>query len=231
MATRFVVFLLFSPLLLHGQLQIGVITLSGVKGRVEILYEGQALRAKNGMQVAEGVTVRTHPRARVIMLMANGTGIILLGESQLVVNAFKILPFNPSSHDLASLKWEPSLSHSELKLDYGELVCEIKVLDENSSFAITAPVGSLRPLPNRYRFKTSFLIRMRKSVPTIAVWKGKIELATTGQEPRAVPGDSHVFFDGQEGPVVAHGLEWSYVRMFEERLKRIYDRQKKVRFK
>ena len=64
------------------------------------------------------------------MLMANGTGIILLGESQLVVNAFKILPFNPSSHDLASLKWEPSLSHSELKLDYGELVCEIKVLDE-----------------------------------------------------------------------------------------------------
>ena len=223
--------LVLSPQNLNGELGPGLITLVGVKGKVEVIHAGETHRARNGTRVTEGVTIRSAHRARAILLFANGTGILLLGNSQLTVSSFRVLPFNPPRKDLASQKWEPSLSHTQLRFDWGELICEVKVLDQNSTFAIAAPFGTVQPLPNRYQFKTSFLLKAVATSLSAAAWKGDIRVKVDGREPIDVPGDSHIFFTENDGPKIARGLEWSYVRHLEEHLKLIYARQKKVRFK
>lgn len=212
---------------LNGKLMPGLITFVGVKGKVEVIDSGKTHRVRNGMGVTGGVTIRSGRRARVILLFANGTGVLLFGNSQMAVSSFSILPFIPPREDLASQKWEPSLSHTQLRFDWGELICEVKVLDNNSTFIVTAPFGTVQPIPNRHHFKTSFLLKGL----TAATWKGNIKVKVKGAAPIDVSGDSHIFFKEQESPKIARGLEWSYVRHLEESLKLIYERQKKVQFK
>lgn len=215
---------------LNGEFGPGLITLVAVKGKVEVIHAGETHRARNGTRVTEGVTIRSAHRARAILLFANGTGILLLGNSQLTVSSFSVFPFTPPREDLASQKWEPSLSHTQLRFDRGELICEVKVLDLDSTFAIAAPFGTVQPIPNRYQFKTSFLLKAVATGLSAAAWKGNIRVKLDGGEPIDVPGDSHIFFKGKDRPKIARGLEWSYVRHLEEHLNLIYERQKKVRF-
>ena len=223
---------LFTQRLGAEELPKGLITLSGVRGRVEVNFGGETYRARNGTQLVEGASIHVSDGARAVMLMANGAALLLIGEAKVEVEDFRVFPFKSPQKSLYEMKREPSFSRTALAIPYGEYFCEVKVLDPRSDFVVKAPFALVKLLPNPYRLKTSFYVRSRKGErPSMASLHGRIEIKSPNRELRPVNGDSHVFFGSENTPMIAKGLEWSYVKMLENYMHEVHKRQKKSRFR
>ncbi len=227
-----VILALITQRLIGDELPRGKITLSGVRGKVEVTSGDRTHRARNGTQLVEGVTIHFGTGARAVMLMDNGAALLIIGEARVDVESFEVFPFQPPRESLYEIRREPSYSRTVLSVPFGEFFCEVKVLDPRSSFLVKAPFGWVHRLPNDTNSKTSFYMRSRKGEePLMATWHGRIEIEVPDQAPRLVEGDSHIFFKSDNSPMVAHGLEWSYVKMLEKHMYEVHKRQKKFRFR
>ena len=211
------------------ELALGVITLVSVKGQVELTFDGETRKARNRTQVAERVSVTVHPRGRAILIFANAASILLGENTRIHIDRFRIAAFDRPLGSIYEMKWEPSFSYTRLRLQRGEMVCETRNLREESSFVIEMPVGVVEALRNDTDRGTTFWLRFTEAAPAGAVWKGRIRLSTRVRAPEIIGGDRHIFFDPGLGSVVAYGLEWDYVRMFEERVALIRAAQQKFR--
>ena len=211
------------------QLAPGAITLVSVKGRVELSIGGETEKARNRKQIAEGVSITVHPRGRAILIFANGSSILLGGDTKIHIDRFRIAAFDRPLGSIYEMKWEPSFSYTRLRLERGEMVCETRNLRDESSFAIEVPAGVVEALQNETDRGTTFWLRFNEALPAGAVWKGRIRVSTRVRAPQIIGGDRHIFFDPGFGAVVAYGLEWDYVRMFEERVALIRAAQQKFR--
>ena len=210
----------------------GLITLSGVRSKVEVTSGSETYRVRNGTQLVEGVSIHVGMGARVVMLLANGAALLVIGEAKVYVENFEILPFESPQKSLYDMKREPSFSRTVLAIPYGEFFCEVKVLDARSRFVIKTSFSSVSPLPNPYLLKTSFYVLSRKGEqPSIASWHGRIGIESPNGEIRPVNGDSHIFLGNGKTPRIARGLEWSYVKMLERHMNEVHRRQKKFRFR
>ena len=67
----------------------------------------------------------------------------LSGKARISIDEFKQAPFKGDSKSTVdSLEKEPSSSQTKIKLNYGDLVFNVKALNANSSFIMDSPVGS-----------------------------------------------------------------------------------------
>ena len=97
-----------------------------------------------GKSIHEGHLISSQENGRVVLLFTNGSAVTLSGEAQLNVSEFKQEPFKPEPQStLGNLEKEPSHSKTSLKLDYGELVFNIKPLSNGSAFLMESSVGTV----------------------------------------------------------------------------------------
>mgnify|MGYP001452030255 FL=1 len=66
----------------------------------------------------------------------------ILSNSSLRISSFKQNSFDPGDQKLGELNSEPSLSSTDLSLEFGDLVVQTKKLNRRSSFNITSPIGT-----------------------------------------------------------------------------------------
>jgi hypothetical protein len=108
---------------------------------------GARFKLENDTTFEEGVTVHTGKESSVVLQFSNGTSLNLAYESELNVEKFMIDPF-PDSFDLANATQEPSSSTTNLELTKGELVGNVKKLNQGvngakkSTFNVRTPVGA-----------------------------------------------------------------------------------------
>lgn len=96
-----------------------------------------------GKSIIEGHAVESSGDGKVILLFSNGSMTTVTGKSKLQINEFKQAPFKGDANaTIGALQKEPSSSQTKLKLDYGDLVFNVKTLDADSAFVMDSPVGS-----------------------------------------------------------------------------------------
>ena len=106
---------------------------------------GQALPASRivaGTSLPDGHSIKTGEGGKVVCLLSNGTIFNVSPQSEMVISQFTQEPFEATDDKISDLETEPSVSEVKLKLNYGNLVTDVKKLNQGSSFNIESPLGS-----------------------------------------------------------------------------------------
>lgn len=139
----FAIGLLFAANSASAQTTPGVIKAGKVDGAevTRLTADGQSLPLKNGDTLIETDTIVTGRGSSVVLVFANGSSVRVGSDSKLKIEQFKM---DPLGEEIAvgKLTNEPSVSQTELRLDYGEMVGDVKKLNTASNFNIRTPVGA-----------------------------------------------------------------------------------------
>lgn len=131
-------FIIFALPALASAQAAGSVTITGLTGSVTA--NGQ--RVTNGQKLAVGSEVRTAAASSAVLVFSTGSSISLAANTTLVVQEFRQAAFTlPAGTSAGSLRQEPSTSRTRLKLDNGQLVGDIKRLNQGSSFEVETPAG------------------------------------------------------------------------------------------
>lgn len=120
----------------------GVIKVGKVDGEVtKMTKAGEAVALKVGDALIETDTVTTGNKSSAVLVFANGSSVKLGADSKLEIAEFKM---DPLAEDIviAKLESEPTVSKTELKLAFGEMIGDVKHLNKGSSYNIQTPVGA-----------------------------------------------------------------------------------------
>ena len=127
-------------------LEQGRIQLADVKGQVTVrnMTTGQTQLGSDGHELTQGYSVITGRSSSAILLFGNGAAISIRANSELSVDQFLQSPFESRGQTMSDLDEEPSTSATELKLEYGKIIGNVKKLriDRGSKFVVNTPVGS-----------------------------------------------------------------------------------------
>ena len=127
-------------------LEQGRIQLADVKGQVTVrnMTTGQTQLGSDGHELTQGYSVITGRGSSAILLFGNGAAISIRASSELSVDQFLQSPFESRGQTMSDLDEEPSTSATELKLEYGKIIGNVKKLkiDRGSKFVVNTPVGA-----------------------------------------------------------------------------------------
>ena len=142
------VFLFWSAILFSLEAQTkGAIIIASLEGEVTVINnESQAplpsAQVKAGGLIFDGHTVKTGAEGKVILLMSNGTVSTIKENSTVNIKEFTQEKFDPSKKKLSEMKGEPSSSKTEIDLEMGDMILDVKKLNKRSSFNVQSPVGT-----------------------------------------------------------------------------------------
>lgn len=125
--------------------KLGAVMLSDITGnvRVEKMDTGKVQSSTElGVipSVHQGYSILTGIESQVVLTFSNGTNITLLKGSRLEIQQF-LQEGQIDGINIAQLKEEPTISQTRLKLAYGDMVFDVKRLNERSSMIIETPLG------------------------------------------------------------------------------------------
>ncbi|GAB5558569.1 MAG: hypothetical protein SynsKO_02160 [Synoicihabitans sp.] len=136
--------LFVSSAALHAQHQ--QIRMTRIGGLVNVKeLEGQEIKfqAKNGdLATEKDVVLTVGSGSRVILVFSNGATINVMEDSEVEIRQFYQDPF-ADDFSFAEAETEPSaVSRTEIFLSRGELVGQVKSLNDNSTFNVSTPAGT-----------------------------------------------------------------------------------------
>jgi hypothetical protein len=149
---RFLSSLFFCALLASGLLRAQtpevkggaeLILVAKVMGTVTMTVDGNTSAVALNQAVPKKAKINTGANSNVILLFSNGATTRLESNTELVIEEYLQDPF-ASEVVPKALQAEPTASKTELALNYGELVGDVKPLhyDKGSSFKVRTPVGA-----------------------------------------------------------------------------------------
>ena len=125
----------------------GVIKAANVRGDVrKISLSDQSESAlQNGDTLRQDHAVVTKgPASSVVLVFANGATVRVGGDSRLEIKEFMMDPLQADVASVAALTNEPTTSRTQLRLEFGEVVGNVKTLNRaaGSSFSVGTPAGA-----------------------------------------------------------------------------------------
>lgn len=111
-----------------------------VQGDVKIVdnESGMSTPLKRGQTFGDGYTIETSGSSSALLLFSNGSAINVTPDSSLNLREFT----QAASTSSISLQPETSSSKTDLMLNYGGIIGEVKKLDPSSSYTVSTPAGS-----------------------------------------------------------------------------------------
>jgi hypothetical protein len=125
----------------------GVIKAANVRGDVRkinladqtesVLQNGDTLRQDHAI-VTKGAA------ASAVLVFANGATVRVAGDSRLEIKEFLMDPLQADVASVAALTNEPTTSRTQLRLEFGEMVGNVKTLNRaaGSTFSVGTPAGA-----------------------------------------------------------------------------------------
>lgn len=167
----------------------GAIKVGKVQGQVtRLTADSKTFELKVGDTLIETDLIQTGQSAMVVIVFANGASIKLGSNTSMQIAEFKMDPL-PKAIEVATLKEEPTISRTRLKLNRGELVGDVKHLnrDKGSSFEIATPVGAAGIRGTQFRIVfipsgngTSFTFQLQTADGHVTFYSGQAQ--ATGPE-------------------------------------------------
>lgn len=126
---------------------VGVIKAANVRGAVKkvSLIDKSETPLRNGDVLIQSNAVVTGPgESSVVLVFANGSTVRVGNESRLEIKEFLMDPLQTDIPNLNALTNEPTVSRTDLRLEFGEMVGNVKTLNRaaGSSFSVSTPAGA-----------------------------------------------------------------------------------------
>lgn len=122
--------------------QLGAVFMDNAIGDIKLDRYGSTRDFKEvGIsKIHQGFSVITGDQSQVDLIFSNGTSITLLEKSRLDIQEFLQDEWNKKIK-FDELKEEPSISKTRLELAFGDLIFDVKKLNQKSSMLIKTPAG------------------------------------------------------------------------------------------
>jgi hypothetical protein len=125
----------------------GAIKAANVNGTVKKINKDKTeVDLKNGDVLIQENVIVTDANASVVLVFANGSTVRVGQNSRLEIQQFLMAPLGPQqlNQNLAAQTKEPTTSNTNLRLEFGEIVGNVKTLDRDngSTFQVTTPAGA-----------------------------------------------------------------------------------------
>jgi hypothetical protein len=130
-----------------GSMVVGAIKAANVRGNVKKvnLTDKSELPLRGGDSlIQDNAIVTVGNDASAILVFANGSTVRVGGDTRLEIRTFMMDPLQTEIADVAALTKEPTTSRTDLRLEFGEVVGNVKTLDRaaGSSFTVSTPAGA-----------------------------------------------------------------------------------------
>jgi hypothetical protein len=126
---------------------VGVIKAANVRGtvkKVNLIDKSESV-LRNGEVLIQSNAVVTGPgESSVVLVFANGSTVRVGNESRLEIKEFLMDPLQADIPSVGALTNEPTVSRTDLRLEFGEMVGNVKTLNRaaGSSFSVSTPAGA-----------------------------------------------------------------------------------------
>lgn len=125
----------------------GVIKASNVRGDVRKvnLADKSESALRNGDTLSQDNAVVTGTgESSAVLVFANGSTVRIGHQSRLEIKMFLMDPLETDVANVAALTREPTTSRTDLRLEFGEMVGNVKTLNHaaGSSFSVSTPAGA-----------------------------------------------------------------------------------------
>ena len=126
---------------------VGAIKAANVRGTVKKvnLIDKTESELRNGEVLIQDNAVVTGPgESSVVLVFANGSTVRVGNESRLEIKEFLMDPLQSDIASVAALTNEPTRSRTNLRLEFGEMVGNVKTLNRaaGSTFSVSTPAGA-----------------------------------------------------------------------------------------
>jgi hypothetical protein len=126
---------------------VGAIKAANVRGTVNKLnlIDNTSSPLGNGEVLIQGNAIVTGAgESSVVLVFANGSTVRVGNESRLEISEFLMDPLQADIPNVAALTSEPTVSRTNLRLEFGELVGNVKTLNRaaGSTFSVSTPAGA-----------------------------------------------------------------------------------------
>lgn len=126
---------------------VGAIKASNVRGDVKKvnLTDKSETALKNGdTLIQENAIVTGKGDSSVVLVFANGSTVRVGSDSRLEIREFLMDPLEADIPNVAALTAEPTRSQTNLRLEFGEMVGNVKTLNRaaGSTFSVSTPAGA-----------------------------------------------------------------------------------------
>jgi len=125
----------------------GVIKASNVRGdvrRVNLADKTEVALRNGDMLSQDNAVVTGAGESSAVLVFANGSTVRVGHESRLEIKQFLMDPLEADIANVAALTREPTKSRTDLRLEFGEMVGNVKTLNHaaGSSFSVSTPAGA-----------------------------------------------------------------------------------------
>jgi hypothetical protein len=126
---------------------VGVIKAANVRGSVKKinLIDNSETPLRNGETlIQENAIVTGTGDSSAILVFSNGSTVKVGNESRLEIREFMMDPLQTDITNVAALTKEPTVSRTHLRLEFGEMVGNVKTLNRaaGSNFSVSTPAGA-----------------------------------------------------------------------------------------
>jgi hypothetical protein len=193
----------FSPIVANAALQNGKIQTDVTVGEVYTLdAKAKPVRVIPGHYYEQGSTFSTKEDSTIQLVFSNGATLLLSPNTTVVVRTFKQVPINlPTPGKYLEVDREPSPSVTEIILEKGKVVGEVRKLNSQSSYTIRTGVGIVKIKGTI--FTVAYEDDEAKGAGNIdtSCVRGSVDLTLFGSNSGAVPVEAGKRITAQ-GPIV-----------------------------
>jgi hypothetical protein len=126
---------------------VGVIKAANVRGtvsKVNLVDKSESPLRNGEVLIQDHAIVTGAGDSSVILVFANGSTVKVGNESRLEIKEFLMDPLQADIPNVAALTNEPTASRTNLRLEFGEMVGNVKTLNRaaGSTFSVSTPAGA-----------------------------------------------------------------------------------------
>jgi hypothetical protein len=126
---------------------VGVIKAANVRGtvkKVNLIDKSESDLRNGDILIQSNAVVTGTGQSSVVLVFANGSTVRVGNESRLEIKEFLMDPLTVDVPNIAALTNEPTVSRTDLRLEFGEMVGNVKTLNRaaGSNFSVSTPAGA-----------------------------------------------------------------------------------------
>ena len=171
----------------------GLIVLTGFEGDVKIATaqnpEGQ--RPSSGAKLQKGDIILTGPNSTASLAFSNGSVLQVQSDSKFSIEEYLQKPWDFDEAAFKKLEKEPTSSQTKLKLDYGDVICNVKKLSSASEMTVSTPLGVAGIRGTTFKLSVRLDSKGKPQNSKLSVVEGAVAFSKPGEsKPPIVTGGS-----------------------------------------
>ena len=160
----------------------GLIVLTGFEGDVKIASAKNpvGITPAAGAKLQMGDIILTGTDGTASLAFSNGSVLQVQISSKFSIEEYLQKPWDFDEAAFKKLEKEPTASKTKLKLDYGEVICNVKKLSATSEMSVSTPLGVAGIRGTKFKLSVTLDSKGKPAGSKLSVVEGAVALSSQG---------------------------------------------------